>query len=286
MIHAGALKKFGLYGLLRIAVPALPVGSENWMMVMVWLCLGNLILVGLAAMRQKQLHMLVGFSSVAHMGFIFMGLAVYNHIGVTGALLVMVAHGYLAALSFGVTGLLRLHHPDLDMSKMGGILKQAPYLGFALAVAFFAGCGVPGFANFAGEVLIFFGAWKGLPVAFVVPAIWSGLIIGGVYMLRAYRNVLHGPVGEKWANLKDPQGMPRIGCNVLIIALIFFGIMPSSITKMAAPSIDALISQVEAGRPQATVMGSTSEPREIGTDISGKSAISAAHPTIASNTNP
>lgn len=262
MIHAGALKKFGLYGLLRIAIPALPLGSDTWTMTMLWLCLGNLILVGFAAMRQKQLHMLIGFSSVAHMGFVFMGLAAYNHIGVTGALLVMVAHGFLAALGFGVAGSLRNYHPDLDMTKMGGLLRQAPYLGFALAIAFFAGCGVPGFANFAGELLIFFGAWTDVPVWMVVLGLWSGLVIGGVYMLRAFRNVLHGPVAEKWNGLHDVSGMPRIAFNILIVALVFFGVFPGAITDKTRDSIDSLVRQVEEARPadaSSTAVANASE---------------------------
>lgn len=248
MIHAGALKKFGLYALLRLAIPALPLGSENWASLFVFLCLGNLVLVGLAAMRQKQLHMLIGFSSVAHMGFVFMGLVAYNHIGVTGALLVMVAHGFLAALSFGLAGALRSFSPDLDMTKMGGLLKQAPFLGTALGIAFFAGCGVPGFANFAGEVLIFFGAWGHVESFALVLAVWSGLVIGGVYMLRAFRNVLHGPVSEKWSTLPDISGTSRFAINLLIVALVFFGVLPGTITQKAQTSINGLVQQLEKGR--------------------------------------
>lgn len=250
MIHAGALKKFGLYGLLRLGVPALPLGSENWIYIMSLLCAGNLILVGLAAIRQKQLHMLAGFSSVAHMGFVFMGLAAYNIIGVTGALLVMVAHGFLAALSFGLAGNLRDHHADLEMSKMGGILTQAPFIGFSLAIAFLAGCGVPGFANFAGELLIFFGAWTELPKWIVVLAIWSGLIIGGVYMFRAIRNVLHGSVGEKWTNLKDVAGMQKIAFTLLMLGLLVFGIIPGAITNPAQEPISKLVNSVVEKRSQ------------------------------------
>lgn len=262
MIHAGALKKFGLYGLLRIAIPALPLGSENWTMVMAWLCTGNLILVGLATIRQKQLHMLAGFSSVAHMGFVFMGLAAYNMIGVSGALLVMVAHGFLAALSFGLAGALRDHYPDLDMTKMGGILKTAPFLGFSLAVAFLAGCGVPGFANFAGELLIFFGAWTELPRIVVVLAVWSGLIIGGVYMLRAIRNVLHGSIGEKWADLPDASGFQKLAFSVLMASLVFFGVVPGAITNTANESLTKLVDSVSEARNPSLSSGEKTDVQD------------------------
>src|SRR5439155_8818731 len=96
MLHAGVLKKFGLYGLIRIAVPMLPDAAQSWLHVVSILCLGNILYVGLVALRQKQLNLLIGNSSVAHMGFVFLGVASLNLIGITGAVIVMVAHGLLA----------------------------------------------------------------------------------------------------------------------------------------------------------------------------------------------
>jgi NADH-quinone oxidoreductase subunit M len=104
MLHAGVLKKFGLYALLRIALPMLPEAARRWMPVVAWLCLGNLLYCGWVAMRQRDFNRLVGYSSVAHMGFVFLGLATLSLTGVTGAVLVMVAHGFLAALAFGLNG--------------------------------------------------------------------------------------------------------------------------------------------------------------------------------------
>ena len=100
MLHAGVLKKFGLYGLIRIALPLMPRAVQHWVNVIAWLCLGNIVYCGLVAMRQKNLNWLIGYSSVAHMGFVFLGIASLNIIGVTGAVLVMIAHGFLAALTF------------------------------------------------------------------------------------------------------------------------------------------------------------------------------------------
>ena len=104
MLHAGVLKKFGLYGLIRIALPLLPQAAQSWAHVIAWLCVGNILYVGWVAMRQKDLNLLIGNSSVAHMGFIFLGIASLNLIGVTGAVLIMVAHGFLAALTFALSG--------------------------------------------------------------------------------------------------------------------------------------------------------------------------------------
>src|SRR6266481_3477247 len=121
---------------------------------------------------------------------------------VTGAVVVMVAHGLLAALTFGLSGFLAQQTGTLDMGQMGGLLRRLPFIGTALVMAMLAGCGVPGFANFAGELLVLFGAWRGMPW-FVVIAAWGGLVVGAVYMLRAVRGILHGPLPERWAGIKD-----------------------------------------------------------------------------------
>src|SRR5271169_4107760 len=104
MLHAGVLKKFGVYGLIRIALPLMPQAAQSWMHIVAWLCLGNILYVGWVAMKQKDLNLLIGNSSVAHMGFIFLGIASLNIIGVTGAVLIMIAHGSLAALTFALSG--------------------------------------------------------------------------------------------------------------------------------------------------------------------------------------
>src|SRR6185295_14086948 len=115
---------------------------------------------GWVAMRQRNLNWLIGYSSVAHMGFIFLGIASLSLIGVTGAVLVMIAHGFLAALTFALSGYLYQQTGTLEIKELGGLLRKLPFIGTALLMAAFAGCGLPGFANFAGEVTVLFGAWS------------------------------------------------------------------------------------------------------------------------------
>src|SRR6185436_9268600 len=183
MLHAGVLKKFGLYGLIRVALPIMPEGAKNWLYVLALLCLGNILYCGWVAMRQRDLNFLIGNSSVAHMGFAFLGIASVSVVGVTGAVMVMIAHGLLAALTFGLSGYLYQQTGTLQMDKMGGLLKQLPFIGTAMIIAMFAGCGLPGFGNFVGEVLVLFGSWKQLPWFgawkalhwFVVAGAWGAL---------------------------------------------------------------------------------------------------------------
>src|SRR5438046_9493721 len=151
MLHAGVLKKFGLLGLIRVALPLIPDGAKSWLNLLALLALGNLLYCGLVAMRQKDLNLLFGNSSVAHMGFIFLGISSLSLVGVTGAVLVMVAHGLLAALTFGLSGYLYQQTGTLDMTRLGGLLQRLPFIGAALVMATLAGCGLPGLANVLGQ---------------------------------------------------------------------------------------------------------------------------------------
>lgn len=260
MMHAGVLKKFGLYALIRIALPLLPEGAATWMPVLAWLCLGNILFCGLVAMRQKDLNYLIGNSSVAHMGFVFLGIASLTLTGVSGAVMVMIAHGLLAALSFGLSGFLYHQQRHLEIARMGGLLKQLPFVGTALFLAMMAGCGLPGFANFAGEVMVFFGAWDRFPLVTAF-ACWGALVIGAVYMLRAIRAILHGaPVPAESPLVDAPHLWRRLPYAVLVIALLVFGFFPRLLTDRINPAAQAIL---DAGG-----YGPTAESRALATTTS------------------
>src|SRR2546422_7102864 len=159
-------------------------------------------------MRQKDFNRLVGYSSVAHMGFVFLGIATLNLVGLTGAVLVMIAHGFLAALTFGLSGYIYQQTGTLQMDQLGGLLRRLPFIGGALIMAGFAGCGLPGFANFAGEVTVFFGAWKAFRLVTIL-ACWGALILGAIYVLRAVRAMLHGPLPGEVGNITDAPHLWR-----------------------------------------------------------------------------
>ncbi len=254
MLHAGVLKKFGLYGLIRIALPMMPEGAAMWMQWLAFLCLGNILYCGLVAMKQKDLNLLIGNSSVAHMGFVFLGIASLSVLGITGAVLVMIAHGFLAALSFGLSGYLYQQTKTLEMEKLGGLLRQMPFFGAAFVMAAMAGCGLPGFANFAGEALIFFGAWTEFRVVTILAA-WGALVIGAVYMLRAVRSILHGPLPQQWHAAQDASTLwCRLPFALLIGALLLFGFFPALLTKKIEPVAKQIVKDARAVlKPSVTV---------------------------------
>ena len=205
-------------------------------------------------MRQRDLNMLIGNSSVAHMGFIFLGIASLNLIGVSGAVFIMVAHGFLAALTFALSGYIYQQTGTLQMNELGGLCRKLPFIGTALLMAAMAGCGLPGFANLVGEVTVFFGAWKTFPGITVI-ALWGALVIGGVYMTRAVRTVLHGPLPEKWNGLADASHVWRKLPYALLLASLFvFGVWPRLLTDKinhdAAKIVSNYTAQVATSQPQ------------------------------------
>lgn len=240
MLHAGVLKKFGLYGLIRIALPLLPEGARGWLPVLALLCLGNILYCGWVAMRQRDLGQLIGNSSVAHMGFVFLGIASLSLAGVTGAVMVMVAHGLLAGLSFAIHGYFRHKVGSTSLDELGGLLSRMPFVGTVMVMALMAGCGVPGFANFAGEAMVMFGAWKTMPWI-VAAAAWGALIVGAVYMLRAIRAILHGPTRDTWKSVVDAgwwRGMPLA---LLTGLLLLLGIWPRLLLDRLTPSVEKVM---------------------------------------------
>ncbi len=244
MIHAGVLKKFGLYGLIRIALPLMPDEAQRWVYVLSFLCLGNILYCGLVAMRQRNLNLLIGNSSVAHMGFAFLGIASLSLIGITGTVVVMVAHGFLAALTFALSGYVRDEIQTLEIPQMGGLLTRLPFIGTAMIMAMLAGCGLPGFAGFPGEALVIFGNWDRSATVSTL-AIWGAMVIAGVYMFRAIRDIWHGE--KDWPQVSDsPTLWRRFPYGLLLACLILFGCFPRLLTDNIKTSVAPVVLAVGA----------------------------------------
>ncbi len=268
MMHAGVLKKFGLYGLLRIAVPLLPAGMQHWMNVLLVLLVGNILYVGFVTIAQKRLDTLLGYSSVMHMGYIFLGISSLNIIGLSGAALMMFAHGLSIAVLVAVAGEIRARTGTMRLDELGGLARTMPFLALIFGLGMFASIGLPGFANFASEIMVFFGAFRsgGDSVSLAsfdhhqiatICALW-GVVISAVYMLRAYRRIflglprtgtaespqadaIHMPVG-------DLSGDKRWALGLLVAGLLIVGFRPQVmlqlLTRSLAPAITPAVSVV------------------------------------------
>lgn len=256
MLHAGVLKKFGLYGILRLVVPIFPGMAETrvsflgielrYMDIFLILLIGNLFYIGLVTIAQKRLDWTLGYSSVMHMGYVFLGIAGLNALSLSGAAVLMVAHGLSIAALFALSGAIRDRTGTLEYSELGGLGRPMPRMGLLFGFATMAAVGLPGFANFPGELMVFFGAFGGtshIPQAglnfmqiVVVVAVW-GVVISAIYMLRAYRRVFFGTMPERWAMLPDIAPIPRYAVVLLVLALLVIGFHPQFVLGYITPSL-------------------------------------------------
>jgi len=242
MLHAGVLKKFGLYGLMRVALPMTPDGWREIGWIVGLLLAGNILYLGLASLQQRDFRWLLGFSSAMHMGTVFLGLISGTVLGLAGALTLMVGHGLSAALGFAVAGEISRRTGTSWMRDLGGLAQRTPQLWFYLMIAAMASIGLPGLANFAGEIMIFFGAWTAHPMLVGVAA-W-GVVLSAVAMLRAVRAVAFGPMSQavEAEGVSDLQGVRETWpFAVLTLALLVVGIMPIVVYGPARPVLERLL---------------------------------------------
>jgi len=242
MLHAGVLKKFGLYGLLRLALPMTPLGWKEIGWVVGIMLAGNILYLGLASLQQRDFRWLLGFSSAMHMGTVFLGLIGGTVLGLGGALTLMVGHGFSAALGFAVVGEVGQRTGTTWMHDLGGLARRAPKLWFYLMVAAMASIGLPGLANFAGEIMIFFGAWSAHPLLVVVAA-W-GVVLSAVAMLSAVRAIAFGPVSKSVEHAERPDlvGIAQIWPFALLTAFLFLiGLIPLVVLGPARSVLERLV---------------------------------------------
>lgn len=264
MLHAGVLKKFGLFGLIQIGAFVLPEGLKAWAPWILWLGLGNIVLLGLVTMVQRDLKLLVSWSSVAHMGACFLGIGAYASGAVTGlggVAVMMFAHGLSVALLFVLTQAVFKRTGTFDIAKMGGLGVKTPVLAALFVAATMASVGLPGFANFWGELTIFVSLAnlvKTQPWALV--AALTGIIISAIYGLRAVAAVFFGPEGEtvKDRTLADISPAERLAAGVTLALLVAVGFWPRLVT---APVDDAIsrfrAAPAPAAAPAATLAANT-----------------------------
>jgi NADH-quinone oxidoreductase subunit M len=246
MLHAGVLKKFGLYGIIRLVTPVFPPEiAAPFNTLLLVLILGNILYCGYVAISQRKLDLMLGYASVMHMGYLFLGILSWKTLGVAGAAIMLVAHGLSIAALFALSGELRERTGTLDFAELGGLAKAMPAFGLLFGFATMASVGLPGFGNFAGEVMIFFGAFSaGTPaksgfnefqIATVV-AVW-GVVISAIFLLRSYRRIFMGPIGDKWKALPDIAMLPRLCVVGLILLLLVVGFFPQTVLHYVVPAL-------------------------------------------------
>ncbi len=262
MILAGVLLKMGGYGILRIAFPILPYGAQYCAYGIVALGVFSIIYGASAALAQTDFKRLVAYSSVSHMGYVLIGLAVWkineqtgavvnpNHwqMGIAGAMFQMLAHGISSAGMFFMVGVVydRVHHRDLN--KFGGLMQKMPLYSGLAVVIFFAGLGLPGLCGFIGEAFVVLSTWNFSPLLAVIAA--SGVILTAGYILWTIQRVYLGPKynGPHEEDLTPINGRETSIAVVLVIFAVALGVFPyQTMLQMMTPSITQLTEDMDAG---------------------------------------
>jgi NADH-quinone oxidoreductase subunit M len=230
MLHAGVIKKFGLYGLIAVAAPLLPAGMDYWRTPIAWFAVGNLVYCGYVAMHQKDLRYMLAYSSVSHMGYAFLAFAALgndNALALQGLILFIFAHGLSAAIGFGIAAHCRDQLGTSLFADMGGLARKLPFCATLFTMVAFAGSGLPGFANFPAELLIFFGSIQVYPIQTIL-AIWT-VVISAVYFLRAVRSTWFGPPSSKSSSIVDMNFLQKLCLCLLLAFLMIVGFWPRAL---------------------------------------------------------
>jgi len=244
MLHAGVLMKLGSYAILRIAVQLLPEGAYTWMPWVAGIAIMNIIYGGFVAMAQKDMKFVIGYSSSSHMGYVLLGIACLNPVGLNGAVLLMFAHGLMTAMAFAAVGHIYDQTHTRVISEWGGLARQVPFIATAFVMAALASAGLPGFANFIAELLVFFGSWNSYRWSALAGVF--GIVITAFYMLRAVRTGFFGPLNPRWAGLKDATVFERVPYLILLAGLLIVGCWPRFLLEIISTSTPAVLSHLDA----------------------------------------
>ncbi len=246
VILAGVLLKMGGYGFLRFSLPMFPVASEFFAPMVFGLSIIAIIYTSLVALVQDDMKKLIAYSSVAHMGFVTLGIFTATQQGIEGGIYQMLSHGLISAALFLCVGIVydRLH--TREIGRYGGIVKNMPKYATVFMILMLGSVGLPGTSGFVGEFLALIGAFQvDTTVALLAT---TGVVLGATYMLMLYRRVVFGPqVNEDAGKMKDITDREIAYFLPLVIMVIWFGISPAPIMDRISPSVDKLLAQYEAG---------------------------------------
>ncbi|MEN9013116.1 MAG: NADH-quinone oxidoreductase subunit M [Yoonia sp.] len=240
VVLAAILLKMGGYGFLRFSLPMFPIGSEVMGDLVLWLSVIAIIYTSLVALVQEDMKKLIAYSSVAHMGYVTMGIFAVNQQGIDGAIFQMISHGFISGALFLCVGVIydRMHTRDID--AYGGLVNRMP--AYALIFLFFtmANVGLPGTSGFIGEFLVLMGIFQ--VNTWVAMFATTGVILSAAYALWLYRRVVMGDlIKESLRTISDLTTRERFIIAPLVVMTLLLGVYPALVLDIIGPSVAALV---------------------------------------------
>ncbi len=244
VVLAAILLKMGGYGFLRFSLPMFPVGSEVMGPLVLWLSAIAIVYTSLVALVQEDMKKLIAYSSVAHMGYVTMGIFAVNQQGIDGAIFQMISHGFISGALFLCVGVIydRMHTREID--AYGGLVNRMP--AYALIFMFFtmANVGLPGTSGFVGEFLTLVGIFQTNTWVAVIAT--SGVILSAAYALWLYRRVVMGDlIKESLRTITDMTRRERMIFAPLVVMTLLLGVYPALVLDIIGPSVNALVGNYE-----------------------------------------
>ncbi|GAB5511953.1 MAG: NADH-quinone oxidoreductase subunit M [Hyphomicrobiales bacterium] len=253
VILAGILLKMGGYGFLRFSLPMFPEASAYFAPLVFWMSVIAIIYTSLVAMVQEDIKKLIAYSSVAHMGFVTMGIFALNQQGIQGAVFQMISHGIVSGALFLCVGVVYDRMHTREIKAYGGLVHRMPLYAAIFMIFTMANVGLPGTSGFVGEFLTLMGAFQAN--SWVALFATTGVILSACYALWLYRQVIFGPLEKE--NLKainDVNARELIVLVPLVLLTIFFGIYPAPINDVTAASVAHMVTGVEQALQAAEMM--------------------------------
>ncbi|MFP3388980.1 complex I subunit 4 family protein [Brevibacillus sp. SIMBA_040] len=225
MIHSGILLKMGAYGLLRMGIGFFPEQAYQFSTWLAVLGIINILYGAVLAFVQKDLKMVMAYSSISHMGIVLLGFASMNTIGFQGAMFQIVSHGFISALLFFLIGVIWDRTQTSMLDDLGGLAKSMPFVSGVLLAGGMASLGLPGMSGFISEFFAFLGLFGRMPVLAAVGAI--GIVLTAAYLLRAILKTTFGQAPSRFTGVADAQPMEVIPMVVLLGCIILIGVYPA-----------------------------------------------------------
>jgi NADH-quinone oxidoreductase subunit M len=266
VVLAGVLLKLGAYGFLRFALPLFPDAAIAATPLILGIAVTGIVYGSLIAMVQRDIKRLVAYSSIAHLGFVILGIFAFNSQGISGGVLQMVSHGLATGALFILIGFLYRRRQTRDIDDFGGVARPMPVFAALFGVVMMASIGLPGLSGFAGEFLILLGTFSASP--WIAALACSGLVLGAAYMLWMYRRVMLGPVANaENRGLIDLDWLERSVIAAIILPILWIGVQPDSALRRIEPAAVATLRIIDERRqervPGTGDSGWPSAPGEI-----------------------